>query len=124
MMSFSNPIKKLENTATCYNVEYIPRPHGGTIVKMYCPMLMPDMGYGTGSSSADINVSRIFINDSACKPSIPSSVRLQQYIQFTCQYNSTFDHLVDIIDHLPVMTKLQGMITNGLPIIRTFSTDT
>lgn len=123
MMSFANQIDKLSDTTYCFNVEYIPVPPGGTKVKMYCPMLMPCMSYGNSGSSGSINTGKIFINDSSCKPSVPSSVSLQNYIQFTTEYNSSFEHVRDVINHVPVMTKFRCKITNGLPIIRTYSTD-
>lgn len=123
MMSFTYSVPKLSDTTYCYNVERIPTPTGGTIVKMYCPMLMPAMSHGPSGSSASINTGKIFINDASCKPSVPSSVSLQNYIQFTCQYNSSFTHLEDATHHIPAMTRFQCKITNGLPIIRTFSTN-
>lgn len=123
MISFANKAEKFPETSYCYNVERIPRPSGGTIVKMYCPVLMSGMPNGPTSSSVNFNGSKCFINDPSCKPVIPSSVRLQNYIQFTCEYNSTFEHLVDITDHVPAYTKFQCYLTNGLPITRSFSTD-
>lgn len=123
MMSFANRIPKLSDTTYCFNVEYIPVPSGGTKVKMYCPMLMPSMSYGNSASSASINTGKIFINDSSCKPAVPSSVSIQGYIQFTTEYNSSFAHIKDIINHVPLMTKFRCKIANGLPIIRTYSTD-
>lgn len=122
MLSFTNPALTYPETTYCYNVERIPRPSGGTIVKMYCPVLMSGMSSGTSVTSARGNLSSPFINASTCKPTV-STPSLQSYIQFTCQYNSSFDHLVDVTDHVPAMTRFKCQLSNGLPIIRSFSTD-
>ena len=122
MLSFTNSAPSFPETTYCYNVERIPRPSGGTIVKMYCPVLMSGMSHGTSVSAVRTNPASPFINASACKPAI-STPSAQSYIQFTCQYNSTFAHLVDITDHVPAMTRFKCQLSNGLPIIRSFSTD-
>lgn len=121
MMSFSIKLPELPDRAFCFNLQRVPRPHGGDVLKMSCPVLMPNMSAGVSSSSYTIR--NVFLNASACKPAVPSSVSLQSYIPFTCQYNSDFEHLVDIVDYLPAMTRLKCELTNNLPFIRTFTTD-
>lgn len=122
MLSFSNTISGYPETTYCYNVEYISPPSGGQKVKMYCPVLMSGMSSGNSSSASRTNTSSPFINASACKPAV-SSVSTQSFIQFTCQYNSSFTHLLDAAGKIPVMTRFKCQLANGLPVVRSFSSD-
>lgn len=114
MISNINSNYILDDFYYAYNIEDIHDFKGGKKVKLYIPILMPDIDTSTRKSTTkQVYCEGILLNDLSCKPSINKKISFDYYIEGIVSFNSDFKHIINKNNVVPKGTQFKCFFTEG-----------
>ena len=92
-----------------------PPVSAGETMEIFIPKLMPYMNSGTPTIKSTITKgSMVFVNDSSCKPNVPTIVRSQNYISPKFENSASWSGIIDPSDPNP-------KVPAGTPVVVKFT---
>ena len=113
MISMIDTNYSIDDIDYAYNIEDIVNFHGGKKVKVYIPILMPDINIYKKDTTKQIYTEGIIINNSDCKPLVDKSITFSSYIYATIAFNSDKSHVVNSEGIVPAGTKFKCYFMQG-----------
>ncbi len=97
-----------------YNIDDIDEFKGGKKVKVYIPVLMPEIDISKKKpTTKHIYAESIIINDNSCRPDIDRNITFDYYVYATISYNSDKSHIVNEKGVVPAGTKFKCNFIQG-----------
>lgn len=104
----------IQNADYAYNIDDISDFKGGKKIKVYIPILMPEIDISKKKpTTKHIYAEGIIINDSSCRPDIGRDITFDYYVNATISYNSDKTHIVNSKGVVPAGTKFKCTFIQG-----------